>query len=184
MITNIWNNLSGIQRRYVIGGTIIVALMLSFLLVIVPFYDGRSRTSTAIKSNEKILKDISLLGVDYSKHKRRIEEVQSILAKRPADFTLFAYLDNKAGESGLKSYIKAMNPAKISTSGDYEEIGVEMKLERVTLRQVANYLYLVESPQDLIKIKRMSVTKMKEAPEYLNATLLVSTYQLIKTEKR
>ena len=184
MITNIWNNLSGIQRRYLIGGAIIVALILFFQLVIVPFYGGRSRTNTAIRNNEKILKDIAFLGMEYSNQKRRIEEVQSILARRPADFTLFAYLDKKAGESGLKSHINAMNPVKISTSGDYEEIAVEMKLEKVAFKHVANYLYLLESPQELIKIKRMNVTKMKESPEYLNATLLVSTYQLIKTDKR
>jgi hypothetical protein len=52
-----------------------------------------------------------------------------------------------------------------------------MKLDKITIRQLADFLYFAESPADLIRIKKLSVSKMKENPEYLSAQFLISSFQ-------
>ncbi|HOU77895.1 MAG TPA: hypothetical protein PLM69_07185 [Syntrophales bacterium] len=185
MIKTVWENMTRTQRLYVIAGTAALACFLFLQFGVFPFVNEKTRLRNAIKSNEKVLKELTVLGREFAAQKRRIDEVRAVISRRPADFSLFAFLDAKAGEGGVKPHIKAMNPSQGAATENYEEVAVEMKLEKITLKQLANYLYLVEQPQDFIRVKRMAVAKMKESPEYLNATLLVATYQQAKkTDKR
>jgi len=184
MIKTIWENMTRTQRIYVGAGTAAVVCLLLFQFVLLPFFAEKNRLKNAIKNNEKIRKEVAVLGRDYANQKRRIDEVRAVISRRPADFSLFAFLDGKAGEGGVKPHIKAMNPSQGLATENYEEVAVEMKLEKITLKQLANYLYLLEQPQEYIRVKRLAIAKMKEAPEYLNATLLVATYQQAKRDKR
>jgi hypothetical protein len=56
---------------------------------------------------------------------------------------------------------------------------VEMRLDRLTMKQLTDFLYLVESREELVRIRKMSVVKMKESPEYLSVLLQVFTYQAL-----
>jgi hypothetical protein len=50
-------------------------------------------------------------------------------------------------------------------------------MDKLTMKQLADFLYMVESPRDLIRVRKLSVGKMKESPEYINAQIQVFTYQ-------
>ena len=54
---------------------------------------------------------------------------------------------------------------------------VEMKLEALTLQQLVGYLYLIESPSNLVSIKRLSVNENKKEEGYLDAIVQVLTFQ-------
>jgi hypothetical protein len=70
-------------------------------------------------------------------------------------------------------------------SGAYEETAVEVRLEKLTMKQLADFLYLVEAPAEMIFIGKASIAKMKESPDYLAASLQIFTYQpLSPTEGR
>jgi hypothetical protein len=45
------------------------------------------------------------------------------------------------------------------------------------MKQLTDFLYMVESREDLVRIRKMSVGKMKESPEYLSVLIQVFTYQ-------
>jgi hypothetical protein len=47
------------------------------------------------------------------------------------------------------------------------------------MKQLTDFLYLVESREELVRIRKMSVVKMKESPEYLSVLLQVFTYQAL-----
>jgi hypothetical protein len=57
---------------------------------------------------------------------------------------------------------------------------VDIRLDKITLRQLTDFLYLLESPQELIRVKRFALTKMPESPEYLSAQIQAVTFQLTK----
>ena len=66
----------------------------------------------------------------------------------------------------------------------HEETTVEMKLDKLTMKQLTDFLYLVESREDLVRIRKMTVGKMKESPEYLSAVFQVFTYQSLPPGSR
>jgi general secretion pathway protein M len=100
-----------------------------------------------------------------------------MIAKRPPEFALFSYLEKRAGDAGVKTNIRSMNPLKSSRTGAYEETAVEMKMDKLTMKQLTDFLYLVESPEEMIRTRKISIVKMKESPEYLSLLLQVFTYQ-------
>ena len=51
-----------------------------------------------------------------------------------------------------------------------------MKLERITLGQMVDYLKLIESPDMLVSIKRISIQSNKKETQYLDAILQVLTF--------
>jgi general secretion pathway protein M len=164
------------------GGVVIVLLVLQF--VILPFLASKRSAQQAINTNEKTLADMMLLAAEYQGLRIKAEKIQQVLARRPQDFNLFSHLEKMAGAAGIKSTIKSISAAKGTISGPYEEQPVEIRLEKVTLKQLTDFLYLIESPQDLIRIKTIAITKMKESPEYLATQILVVTYQLSKVAGR
>lgn len=179
-----WNKLTKSKRYYLIGGAAFVAVFLIFQFLIFPLWDTRQKTLNSIKVSEKVLKEMSVLGAEYSILKERSAAVQRVLGSRPQDFTLFSYLEKKAGEIQLKPNIKYINPLKGSVTGAYEESSVEMKLDSMTMKQLTDFLYLAEAPKDFIRVSKISINKMKESPEYLTATIQVTTFQPSKTGTR
>ena len=91
--------------------------------------------------------------------------------------TLGQTLDDAAGEAQVKTYIKYMKPSTPVSTGPFKESMVEMKLEALTLQQLVGYLYLIESPGDLVSIKRLSVNENKKEEGYLDAIVQVLTFQ-------
>ena len=101
----------------------------------------------------------------------------NVLAGRKTGFTLFSFLENAAGEARVKDHIKYMKPSTAKGSESYRESLVELRLESLTLKDLMGYLYLIEKPEDLIIIKRISIKGDKEKSGYLDAVLQVMTYQ-------
>ena len=103
-------------------------------------------------------------------------DIGKALARRPGGFTLFSFLEKQAGRSGVKPNIKYMKPSTSINRESYSESSVEMKLENVTLEQLVEYLYLVESPENLVGIKRISIKQSRGSPEYLTVLMQLVTY--------
>jgi hypothetical protein len=179
----IWDSLTISQKNYLLGGLAFIIGTMVIQFVITPLIEAKKKVSNAIVVNEKILRDVRTLAYEYGVYKQRSEGIQRILAHRNPNFTLFSYLERKADEAGLKPNIKSMNPSKASPTDDHEETSVEIKLEKMTLKQLTNFLYFIESPQDFIKIRKISISKTKESPEYLSALVQVVAFQPSKGEK-
>jgi general secretion pathway protein M len=175
-----WEKLPKRQQLAIACGGGFVLVMLLIQTLFLPFMEAKKTVNQSIRNNEKTLAEMVLLAKDYQVLKRQAAKIQQALARRPQNFSLFSTLEKIAGEAGVKSSIKSMNAAKGSISGPYEELPVDIRLDKITLRQLTDFLYLLESPQELIRVKRIALTKMPESPEYLSAQVQAVTFQLTK----
>lgn len=165
------------ERYYVSAGIALVALFIVFQFVLSPFLEAKGKTKRSIQAKEKILKELVSLSSEYGTFKEDSGEIKKRLTLRPKRFTLFSFLEKQAGRSGVKPNIKYMKPSISMGRGLYSESSVEMKLENITLKQLVKYLHLVESPENLVGIKRISVKQSKGKPEYLTALIHMVTYK-------
>jgi general secretion pathway protein M len=172
-----WEQLTKNQKHTVIAGLIFAAGALLVQFAVVPYFGARQKVQSAIAANEKSLRELAALGTEYGVLRQRSEEIRRMIERRPPGFALFSYLEKKAGDAGVKANIRSINPLKSSPAGAYEETAVEMKLDKLTTKQLTDFLYLVESLEELIRIRKISIGKMKESPEYLSALIQIFTYQ-------
>jgi general secretion pathway protein M len=174
-----WEQLTKSQKQIVIAGLVFVATALLVQFAAFPYFEARQKASGAIAGSEKALRELATLGAEYSVLRRRSEEIRRVIERRPPGFALFSYLEKRAGDAGVKTNIKSINPLKSAPAEAYEETAVEMRLDKLTMKQLTDFLYLVESREELVRIRKMSVVKMKESPEYLSVLLQVFTYQAL-----
>ena len=164
------------ERYYVSAGIALVALFIVFQFALFPFLDAKEKTMHSVQAKEKILKELLSLSSEHVTLKENSVDIERTLALRSKDFTLFSFLEKQAGRSGIKPNIKYMKPSTSTDKGPYSEASVEMKLENITLKQLIEYLHLVESQENLVRIKRISIKQSKGSSEYLTVLAQLVTY--------
>ncbi|MDY6986537.1 MAG: type II secretion system protein GspM [Thermodesulfobacteriota bacterium] len=169
--------LSRREKVIVSAGVCFVAVVLFWYFLIFPFFSARGKLRRGIQADEERLKEMSGLRAEYQALQRNSGGISQILATRKRGFTLFALLERLAGEVGLKDRIKYIKPSSSQSQGKYKTSSVEMQLSGVTMEQLFEYLYHVEDPKNIVKIKRISIKQHKEKSGYVDATLQVSTVQ-------
>jgi general secretion pathway protein M len=155
----------------------VVALFFLFQLLILPVFEKKARLQRNIIKKEEELSEIALIGAEIEGLKGSTQKTKKIITRRKRGFTLFSFLEQKAGEAQIKDHIKYMKPSSSKGEGPYNESLVEIKLESITLKQLVGYLYRIEKPEDLIIVKRMSIKGNKNKQGYLDAVLQVLTFQ-------
>ncbi|MHB9096525.1 MAG: hypothetical protein ACYC5X_01740 [Syntrophales bacterium] len=172
-----WDQLTKSQKLTITAGLIFAGAVLLVQFAVVPYFEARQNERRAIAASEKVLRELGVLGTEYGVIRQRAEEIRRVIQRRPPGFALLSYLEKRAGDAGVKGNIRSMNPLPSAPAGTYEETAVEMKLDKLTMKQLTDFLYLVESPEEMVRVRRLSLVKMKESPEYLSALIQVSTYQ-------
>lgn len=159
----------------VAGAGVVLGVFLLFKVVLFPFFEKRSQLERGIAAKQEALQEMIELKKEYEYLKEGARDILAALAKREKNFSLFAYLEKMAADTGIKDHIKYMKPSSSAGSGPYVESSVEMKLVEVSLEQLTHYLYLVEDPEKSIWIKRASIKAQKRPPRYLDVVLQVLT---------
>jgi general secretion pathway protein M len=72
-----------------------------------------------------------------------------------------------------------MKPSSTNLKGSpYSLSIVEMKINNLTMEQLVNFLQGVETSQDMIWVKRVSLAKGEKEGQLIDAVLQVETFQL------
>lgn len=165
------------REKYLIAlaGFVITAALVITLLII-PFWEKREMLKNGIAAKGNSLQEMAVLRQEYLLLQQDSNTVALRLAGRPKNFTLFSFLEQAAGAAGVKENIKSMKPSASTVKGSFKESLVEMKLERITLGQMTGYLKLIEVPEKLVSIKRISIQSNKKETQFLDVVLQVLTF--------
>ncbi len=160
-------------------GAGVVGLFLLLQVIVNPFLDSRRRLFRQIDVQTETLEQMRSLRMEYASIQQKADEVKASAAERKSGFTLFSFLDTLAGQTGLKDRIAYMKPST-STQPDipYRIATVETKLQAITLKQLLNYIYRIETSRNMVRLTRLSVTKTGNQTGTVDAVLLVETFEL------
>jgi general secretion pathway protein M len=165
------------EKYFVSAAVVSLAIFCLLQFLIFPFFQAKRRLQRGVRAKEDGLKEIIRLSSEYSRYRRGSRDLEQILGRRKRSFTLFSFLEKSAADAGIKAHIKYMKPSTSTGSAPYKESLVEMKLETITLQQLIGYLYRIESPDDVVGIKRISIKESKKKLGLLDTTLQVVTFQ-------
>ena len=165
------------EKYFVSVAAFAIVVFFLFQFLIFPFFESKKRIQRGVQAKEKGLKEIAMLSTEYQAYQKTSQGIAQSLARRKKGFTLFSFLEKAAGEAQVKANIKYMKPSVSTSIGSYKESLVEMKLEGITLRQLVSYLSRIESPEKVVRVKRISIKENKGESGYLDAILQVLTYK-------
>jgi len=165
------------EKYFISAAAVFIGIFCLLQFLIFPFFEARRRVQRGVTAKEDGLREIVQLSSEYNRYRKSTQGIQQVIAKRRKGFTLFSFLENKAGEAGIKTYIKYMKPSISKGAGPYQESLVEIKVEEITLHQLIDYLYRIESPDNVVSIKRISIKENKKKSGRLDAILQIVTFR-------
>jgi general secretion pathway protein M len=167
------------REKYAIGiAAGIIAIIIVVQLIISPILNKKRRLDRQIEVQGKALQDILELKSEYEAIRKMADAARTSVAGRNRGFTLFSFLDTLAGQSGLKDRIAYMKPStSIQDDGPFKLSIVETKLQAITMKQLTAYIYRIETSRNMVRVKRLSITKAGRQVGTIDAVLLVETFE-------
>ncbi len=172
-------NLQRREKVIVSAAGIIIAGLIVLKLAIFPIVDRRENLRRQIRSQTVALADMHELKKEYDTLTRFTRNMERQLKRRPRDFTLFSFTDRLAGQSGVKQNIVYMKPSSSNLKNSpYSMSMVEIKLTSLTMLQLTTFLHGIEDPNQIVWVKRLSISKDDRKAGLINSIVQVETLQL------
>ena len=154
----------------------VICLFVVFQFLVFPSLDKRERLKRTLQAKTDILEKMTALQSEYNTIKKRTELSKSRFEKRDAGFTLFSFLDKLTGKAGIKNHVTYMKPStSVQKNSPFKISQVEMKLQSLTLQQLTSYLHMVETSNNMVNIKGLSISKTGKQEDLIDAVLQVET---------
>jgi general secretion pathway protein M len=175
----ILKNLNRRERYGVMLATGVIVIFLIAIFIVEPFLSRSANMKSSLKDRADMLVEMQRMQSEYNSMTQQAKMSISRFQHRPKGFTLYSFLDRLAGESGIKDRISYMKPSKtVQKNSPYKISRVEMKLDAITLEQLTNYLYGVETSKNMVHINKISISKKDREQGLLTAILQVETVEI------
>jgi len=167
------------NRREKIAVCFAVILILCtgvYHLGITPFLEKCDVLDRQLAVKKEILESVVQLKREYGRLMDESRNLKSIYSGREKGFTLFAFLEKLAVESGVDKQIDYMKPStSVDKDSKVELSQVEMKLKGINLSQLVSYLYHVETSKNVVFVKRIAISRDGKQKNTISAVLHVET---------
>jgi general secretion pathway protein M len=170
------NKLEKREKRIVLVGGVFLICFTLFHLAVSPLLTSRQQTQKALIQKKKDITQIRQLQEEYQNLQGQALDIQNRLQKRSPSFTLFSFIEEQATKAEVKQRINSMTPSTSEGEGVMQESRVDLKLEQISLRQLVAFLQQVESTDDAVVIKRISIQENSKAEGVLDAVMQIITF--------
>jgi len=161
------------DRRALLVGIAALVVFLLVQFVFFPLLDKRKRLERGIQRQEKRLVQLQELQSRYEQLNRQNNSLEQRVARRAEDFSLFSFLEKMAAAAEVKDNIVYMKPSDAVGEGAVQQVMVEMKLKAVSLASLVTFLERVESPVNVVELKRLSIQENKKQTGTLDVIMQV-----------
>jgi len=179
-INTIYNAFLGLppQQQTIAMVATAVVLVILFLLPISLASGKIGKMDRKLKLNNKEMGNIVYEIDEYNNMKARLKKTEDSL-KKGYDSQLSTTLENLAEKVGIQENIQSQKEKPVAPSELYDESIVEVRLSKVTLPQLIDFLYSIESDRKkLLKVKDMRMRTRFDNKQLFDVTFQVSTYKL------
>jgi len=160
-------------------GIAFVGIFVFVKFFIFPFVDTRERLERSLAVHTRHYEEILQLRASYLEMQARAAQSKIRFERRRRGFTLFSFLEELAAQVGIKDRITSMKPMnnKLKDS-PYTQSLVDMKLNGISMEQMTQFIYRIETSQNMIHIRRLSLSKKEDDKGLLNVILQVETFEV------
>ncbi len=165
--------LSQREKIMVTGCGVCVVIFLFLYFFLLPLMDSRSRLSTRVEQQAVHIKEMEVWQAEYRSLSTQNQSLQTMFNNRNPGFSLFSFLEMHAAQSRVKDHIVYMKPSELRGSEAVSQSQVEMKLQSIDLKRLVRFLELVESPENLVGIKRLSIQRNSKETGTLDVVMQI-----------
>ncbi|MDO9042190.1 MAG: type II secretion system protein GspM [Desulfocapsaceae bacterium] len=171
-----FNKLEKREKSVVVVGAIFLVCFALFHFTVSPLLQARQQTQKALIQKKEDIKKIRQLQEEYRHRQNQAVNIQNRLQKRSPSFTLFSFIEERATKAKVKQQINSMTPSTSEGDGPLQEARVDLKLEKISLPQLVDFLQQIESTDDVVAIKRISIQENSKEEGLLDVVMQIITF--------
>lgn len=174
-----FKNINQRERLILSGAGIILVLLLIVQWGIFPILDHHAELKQQLIDAKSDLSDMALLKAEFKNLSLQADQAKAQISTRDKNFSLLSFLNEIAGQTGLKNKIVNMKPSTVTRRNSPLQIeSVEMKFQDVSLEQLMAFLYRVETSPNMVSVRQISITKEDRKQGMVESILQVETFKL------
>lgn len=115
---------------------------------------------------------------DYSRKKSQLEAIEGGV-KTGFDTALATTIESLAQKAQMQDNIESIKERPVAPSELFDESSVEVRISKITLQQLINFLYSIEYDKDkLLRVKDLRIKTRFDNKQLLDVSFQVSTFRL------
>ena len=174
-------DLSKRDKIMLLAGGVVLVFIGILQFVWFPTVDRLDNLKRLYAVQDETIARMTRLSGSYLATTRKLSQQAEFLKKRPSNFTLFSFLDTLAEKSGVKKNVAYMKPfTQDLDNKEFKLSKVKVKLDRVYLKGLIEFLSLIESSENGVYITSLSLNRTGKKQDRIDAVL--DTQTLIKKE--
>jgi len=157
-------------------------LVLYYFIVISPALSKQQTLMDYVSKKQADLQHMLALQKEWRAFQDMRKEAESILNRRGEGFTLLSYLEGISRAAGIDTKIQYIKPVSFpEAEGSMQPMGIEMRYDKLDIKELVDFLYKIEHTRNLLKIQRIKIQPVGTGQiRSLELTLQVNSYSLAK----
>ncbi len=152
-----------------LAGVLIFLFLLQFFFI--PTFKKTKKLNQRLANAKEELSEIRKLGKSY------LSEKSYLNLTKEKDFSFYSLVEKFAIDCGVKGKMVSLRPVSAPISSNYKTVGIELRLEKVDLKELTQFLTEIENSSHPICLNRLSIEMDKSG--LLKATVEIVTVQEI-----
>lgn len=167
------SNLKQREKVFLTAGGIALALILLYLLVLMPYREALNRLDKQLATHSQQLEEVKTLRSQYLDMQKQIHQADSRL-KNSQDFSALTFIENLVERTSGRDNLLSMRPQSPVTQNEFVIDAVEVKLEKLSLRQVLELLWGVEKAATPMQVRNLYLKQRFDDHSLLDATMTIT----------
>jgi len=177
------------ERLLIVASAVFIAVWALFAFTVKPALARMETLKRIIPQKQNELAKLRARSGEYILLRDSLSNLQTELASQDEGFELLPFLESTLRDCGLAEKVTKMKPYTVPLGSNYCETVVEIKLDNVTLAQLVDFLWKVESSgtalggnlKALVKAKTLHIKRNPTNPDQLDSTFEIHGAKLIQS---
>ncbi len=161
------------ERVFVTVGGVALILALLYLTVLMPYRGALTRLDKQIATRSRQLQEVKALRAQYLGMQQQILKVE-MRVKNSENFSALTFIENLVERTAGRENLLSMRPQSPVTQSEFIIDTVEVKLEKLSLKQVLEMLWGVESATTPMQVKNLYLKQRFDDHSLLDASMTIT----------
>ena len=163
------------EKIALFAGAILLCILLLWVGIISPYQNAIEKYDKKIVSIQKQLIEDFALKSEIDTIREQIDKLDGNLDNE--EFDLFAHIESLTVSSGVKANLLSIRPQPPAQQGEYQMESVEVRLEKVTLKQLVRFLESCRNEKRYLPLRQLKIKSRFEDKSKLNATMVIAFFK-------
>jgi hypothetical protein len=167
------------EKLLIVASAVVAAVWILFAFTMRPVIARMETLKRTIPQKQSELAKLRARSAECGLLRDGLANLQAKIASQDKEFELLPLLELLIGQCGLVEKISKMKPYVLPLGSNYRQTIVEINLDNVTLSQLVNLLYKVESSNALVKAQSLHIKKNPTNPDQLDSTFHIYGVEVV-----